>query len=522
MSTRLASATWLQPCMLLDRRRSGVLLHPTSLPGRYGIGDLGPGRVRLPRLPGPRHAVAVAGPAARPDRLRRLAVRQPVGIRRQPAADLARAADRPGPARRRRRCAELASPASRPRRLRPPAAAQAASSCRRPSNAARERAARRQLERFRGHDTPPGSTTSRCSRRSRTSTARAWTEWDARPARSRTRRAGRRATRSCAERIDFHVFCQFLFFEQWAAVRAAAHANGHRHHRRHPDLRRPRQRRRLGPPGTCSSSTTTGQPQRRRRRAARLLQRDRPALGQPALRLGGDGRRRLRLVDRALPATCSNWSTWCGSTTSAASRPPGKCRPAPPRRSTARGSKAPARRSSTRSRARSAAVSRRSIAEDLGLITDEVRALLEATGFPGMKVLQFAFGGDAGQSVPAAQLRRSELRRLHRHARQRHHARLVRRCARARARRTRALPGHATARDIAEDLIRLALQSIADTAIVPLQDVLDLGSEARMNTPGAPQGNWAWRVAGRPARSAPRADCLAEMTITYGRSQTDQ
>jgi len=52
---------------------------------------------------------------------------------------------------------------------------------------------------------------------------------------------------------------------------------------------------------------------------------------------------------------------------------------------------------------------------------------------------------------------------------------------------------------------------------VPLQDVLDLGSEARVNTPGAPQGNWAWRV--RADQLDPsRADCLAEMTLTYART----
>ena len=52
---------------------------------------------------------------------------------------------------------------------------------------------------------------------------------------------------------------------------------------------------------------------------------------------------------------------------------------------------------------------------------------------------------------------------------------------------------------IAQDLIRLALSSTANTAIVPLQDVLDLGSEARMNTPGAPEGNWPG--ASRPTSS---------------------
>jgi len=70
---------------------------------------------------------------------------------------------------------------------------------------------------------------------------------------------------------------------------------------------------------------------------------------------------------------------------------------------------------------------------------------------------------------------------------------------------------------IAFDLIRLALQSIARTAIVPLQDVLDLGSEARVNTPGAPEGNWAWRVRADQLDSA-HAEHLAELTVLYGRA----
>jgi 4-alpha-glucanotransferase len=66
-------------------------------------------------------------------------------------------------------------------------------------------------------------------------------------------------------------------------------------------------------------------------------------------------------------------------------------------------------------------------------------------------------------------------------------------------------------------LVRLALASVANTAIVPLQDVLDLGSEARINTPGAPEGNWTWRV--RDDQLDPgRADALADLTTLYGRA----
>ena len=71
--------------------------------------------------------------------------------------------------------------------------------------------------------------------------------------------------------------------------------------------------------------------------------------------------------------------------------------------------------------------------------------------------------------------------------------------------------------DIAWDLIRVALASVADTAIVPLQDVLSLESEARMNTPGEGMGNWSWRY--HPDQLQPRlAEHFKEMVVRYNRT----
>ena len=67
-----------------------------------------------------------------------------------------------------------------------------------------------------------------------------------------------------------------------------------------------------------------------------------------------------------------------------------------------------------------------------------------------------------------------------------------------------------------QELIRLALSSTANTVIVPLQDVLDLGSEARVNRPGAREGNWSWRVLSEQLDPG-AAGFLADMTSTYGR-----
>jgi 4-alpha-glucanotransferase len=66
-------------------------------------------------------------------------------------------------------------------------------------------------------------------------------------------------------------------------------------------------------------------------------------------------------------------------------------------------------------------------------------------------------------------------------------------------------------------MIRAAYSSVADTAIVPMQDILGLGKDARMNTPATSSGNWAWRLAD-DALNDGIAATLFEMTETYGRT----
>ena len=143
------------------------------------------------------------------------------------------------------------------------------------------------------------------------------------------------------------------------------------------------------------------------------------------------------------------------------------------------------------------------VAEDLGLITPEVEALRATLGYPGMSILQFAFGGEgtANDFQP------------HRYPRERvvytgthdndttvgwWDAQVGSDSTRTRqeieneqsfARRYLDTDG----REIHWTLIRAALASVADTALIPLQDVLGLGSEARMNLPGRQSGNWRFR-----------------------------
>ena len=138
------------------------------------------------------------------------------------------------------------------------------------------------------------------------------------------------------------------------------------------------------------------------------------------------------------------------------------------------------------------------IAEDLGDITDEVRQLLHDSALPGMKVLQFAFESDDSDYLPerfntshcicyTGTHDNDTARGWFTHADERVKERL-------RAYAGRELPGvEVTEETAASVLTRLAMDSKAELVIVPMQDILNLGSEARMNIPGTPEGNWRWR-----------------------------
>jgi 4-alpha-glucanotransferase len=141
------------------------------------------------------------------------------------------------------------------------------------------------------------------------------------------------------------------------------------------------------------------------------------------------------------------------------------------------------------------------IAEDLGLVTPEVTALRERFDMPGMRVLMFAFSGDWREYQPHRFERRCVAYTgthdndtvagwLSAHERTTdpgaaHHLRMER----ERALRYAASDG----KEPHWDMIRTAMASVANIALFPLQDVLGLGNESRMNVPGTPAGNWTWR-----------------------------
>ncbi len=157
------------------------------------------------------------------------------------------------------------------------------------------------------------------------------------------------------------------------------------------------------------------------------------------------------------------------------------------------------------------------IAEDLGVITPDVDALRERYGLPGMRVLQFAFGGDARSRDLPHNYERACVVYTGTHDNDTTAGWLATAPLKE---RTHALTYLASSgRDPVWDLIRLAYASVADTAIVPLQDLLGLGSAARMNRPGRADGNWTWRfreeVLTDDLRERLRA--LAEL---YGRADT--
>ena len=137
------------------------------------------------------------------------------------------------------------------------------------------------------------------------------------------------------------------------------------------------------------------------------------------------------------------------------------------------------------------------IAEDLGFITDDVRALLDDSGFPGMKMLQFAFYDDNSEYLPRtyanpncvaypgshdADCVKTWCKNLNGPALRRFNSECPRRKGQSRG----------------YDLIEFAMDSPANLTVVPMQDYLELTNEqGRMNTPAVAEGNWTWRISPR-------------------------
>ncbi len=158
------------------------------------------------------------------------------------------------------------------------------------------------------------------------------------------------------------------------------------------------------------------------------------------------------------------------------------------------------------------------VAEDLGIITPDVKEIIEFYGFPGMKVLQFAFGDDPATNpyIP------------HNHVRNcivytgTHDNNTTRGwfehdlSEKGMENLLKYLGSHIDAGNVSRELIRFAMMSVADTAVIAMQDFLDLGAESRMNTPSTASGNWEWRVVAEQL-TPELAEKILEITRLCGR-----
>jgi 4-alpha-glucanotransferase len=168
------------------------------------------------------------------------------------------------------------------------------------------------------------------------------------------------------------------------------------------------------------------------------------------------------------------------------------------------------------------------IAEDLGVITPDVVALRDDFGLPGMRILQFGFGSDTKNIDLPHNYAKNVVAYTGTHDNDttvgwfnsvagEGSTRTAKQIERERKFCLNYL--NSDGKEIHWDFIRAVLASVANTAIVPLQDVLGLGTEARMNLPNSTSGNWAWRYKAGVLNEKIESR-LKELTDLYGRSKT--
>jgi len=155
------------------------------------------------------------------------------------------------------------------------------------------------------------------------------------------------------------------------------------------------------------------------------------------------------------------------------------------------------------------------IAEDLGVITPDVVLLREQFHLPGMKVIQFAFTGDPNEPFLPHNYNKNCVVYTGTHDNDTSLGWYLRVSEEERdfCRRYLGTDGN----DIAWDIIRAAWSSVGVFALAPMQDFLSLGNEARMNYPGDPSGNWRWRFHSNELTKALRAR-IKEMNFLFSRS----
>lgn len=158
------------------------------------------------------------------------------------------------------------------------------------------------------------------------------------------------------------------------------------------------------------------------------------------------------------------------------------------------------------------------IAEDLGFLTDSVRALVKRTNYPGMKVLQFAFSSDNTCEYLPHMLDSNRViyTGTHDNETTRGWYERIRTEEKKTAKYLEDYLGVNAPEKMALALIRQAYASVCDTAIIPMQDFLNIGAEGRINKPSTLGGNWQWRMA-KGAASAKLAKEIVALTRIFNR-----
>lgn len=156
------------------------------------------------------------------------------------------------------------------------------------------------------------------------------------------------------------------------------------------------------------------------------------------------------------------------------------------------------------------------IAEDLGIITDEVRELLEYTGFPGMKIVQFGFSSDASNLNLPHNYTKNSVAYTGTHDNN-SLAEWLKTCSYGEFSYAEAYLRMSAYDRYTESLIRAVMMSNSDLAIIPLQDWYDFEGWSRLNTPGIDDGNWVFRMLHHEMHNRDLEGYISYITGLYGR-----
>lgn len=158
------------------------------------------------------------------------------------------------------------------------------------------------------------------------------------------------------------------------------------------------------------------------------------------------------------------------------------------------------------------------MAEDLGEIDQDVIDLRDHFQFPGMNILHFAFGSDSQNPYLPFNINHNSVVYTGTHDNNTTVGWYYDNTSEYGQKHLSEYIGAHSSHGVAWDLIRLALSSVSNQAIITLQDIFSLGSDARMNTPGLAEGNWGWRYRAE-ALNSEYSTRLRDMVMIYGRYQ---